>query len=89
MDAISLDIETIETADVGEKLIYADIYASFKLRNGDNLCQLIFTRIKIVHNLSIPCAELETMLLNANISHLVHTKCWKLTDSQVALHWIN
>ena len=64
--------------------------------NGDNSCQLIFARTKIVHNLSITRAELEAALLNASIGHLVQlslknmrNKCWKLTGSQVALHWIN
>ena len=38
-DAISLDIEIIETADGGEKFICAAIYVRFRLRNGDNSCQ--------------------------------------------------
>ena len=44
----------------------------------------------------MPWAELMGASLNASTGHSVklafrayHTKCWKLTDSQVALHWIN
>ena len=51
-DTISLDIDTIDTADTGEKLICAAVYARFKLRNETILCQLIFSRTKIVHDLN-------------------------------------
>ena len=44
----------------------------------------------------MPRAELMAALLNASSGHRVklafgahHTKCWKLTDSQVVLRWIN
>ena len=95
-DAVSLDMETIETADAGEKLVCAAIYVRFKRKNGTFSCQLIFARTKIVHDLSTPRAELEAALLNASSGHIVRlslkdriTKSWKLSDSQVTLHWIN
>ena len=95
-DAESLDMETIETADAGEKLICACVYVRFKCKSGAFSCQLIFARTKIVHDLSTPRAELEAALLNASSGHIVRlslkgriTKTWKLSDSQVALHWIN
>ena len=63
---------------------------------GTFSCQLIFARTKIVHDLSTPRAELEAALLNASSGHIVRlslkdriTKSWKLSDSQVTLHWIN
>ena len=96
LDAVSLDIETIDTADAGENLICAAVYARFKRRDGTYSCQLIFARTKIVHNLSIPRAELEAALLNASTGYIVrlsikdkHKRGLKLTDSQVCLHWIN
>ena len=95
-DAVSLDMETIETADAGERLICAAVYARFKRKDGSWSCQLIFARTKIVHDLSIPRAELEAALLNSSTGHVVKSslgdmvkRSWKLSDSQVALHWIN
>ena len=96
VDAVSLEMETIETADAGERLICAAVYARFKRKNGSLSCQLIFARTKIIHDLSIPRAELEAALLNATTGHVVKLslgsllkRSWKLSDSQVALHWIN
>ena len=49
-----------------------------------------------MHDITIPHAELEAALLNASTGHIVrkslkdqHKKGWKVTDSQVTLHWIN
>ena len=46
-------------------------------------------------DISVPQAELMAATLNAVMGHVVkvsfgdmHQKSWKLTDSQVALHWI-
>ena len=94
--AINLEIETIDTADASEKLICAAIYARFKRRNGKYSCQLILARTKIVHNITIPRAELVAAVLNASTGHIIrmslkklHKRSWKLKDSQVVLHWIN
>ena len=91
-----MEIETIDAADAGENLICAAIYARFKLRSGGFSCQLIFARTKIVHDLTIPRAELVAAVLNASTGHVVRLslkdlvkRSWKLTESQVALHWIN
>ena len=95
-DACSLDVETIDAGDAGEQLVCAAIYARFKLRGGGFSCQLIFARTKIIHDLTIPRAELVAAVLNASTGHVVRLSLkdllkrhWKLTDSQVALHWIN
>lgn len=95
-DAVSLNCETIETADAGESIICAAIYVRFKRRNGENSCQLIFSRSKVIHDHTIPRAELAAALLNATTGHTVKlslgdmiTKSWKISDSQVALHWLN
>ena len=96
LDAISLYIETIDVADAGENLICAAIYARFKRRDSSFLCQLIFARTKIIHELTTPRAELEAAVLNASTGHVVklslnerHKRCWKITDSQVTLYWLN
>ena len=95
-DAVSLDVETIDLADAGENLICAAIYARFERRDGTFSCQLIFARTKIIHELTTPRAELEAALLNASTGHVVklslkerHKRCWKITDSQVTLYWLN
>ena len=95
-DAVSLDAETIETADAGEHLICVAIYVRYRLKGGGHSCQLIFARTKIIHDITIPRAELAAALMNASSGHIVLVslkgmikKRWKLTDSQVALHWLN
>ena len=95
-DAVHLDVETLDTADAGENLICAAVYARYKRKNGEYSCQLIFSRTKIVHDTTIPRAELAAAVLNASTGHIVrtslqkfHKRRWKLTDSQVVLHWIN
>ena len=70
-DAVSLDMETIETADAGERLICAAVYAMFNRKNSLWSCQLIFALTKIVHDLSIPRAELEAAFLNSSTGHVV------------------
>ena len=53
-------------------------------------------RSKVLPNdISVPRTELMAATLNAVTGHVVkvslgdmHRKCWKLMDSQVALHWI-
>ena len=95
-DAANLDIETIEAADAGDELVCAAIYARFLRKGGDYSCQLILARTKVVHDLTTPRAELEAALLNASTGHIVRLslneklkRSWKISDSQVALHWIH
>ena len=38
-DAVNLEIETIDTADAGENLVCAAVYARFKRRDGPYSCQ--------------------------------------------------
>ena len=95
-DALNLDIETIDVADASNVLMCAAIYARFQLKSGEYSCQLVFARSKLVpDDTSIPRAELSAAVLNAAMGHVVkisfgefHKGHIKLTDSQVALHWI-
>ena len=94
-DALNLNIETIDTADASENLICAAVHARFKRLDGTHSCQLIFSRTKIIHDVTVPRAELMAAVLNASTGHVIskslknlHKKHWKITDSQVALHWI-
>ena len=48
VDAVSLEVATLDTADASEDLICVAIYARFKLRNVKHSCQLVFARSKIV-----------------------------------------
>ena len=95
-DAVNLDAETLDAADAGETLICSAIYIRYMRRCGKYSCQLIFALTKVIHDLTIPRAELAAALLNASTGHVVrlslkdmHKKSWKLTDSQVTLHWLN
>ena len=95
-DAVNLEIETIDTADAGEHLVCSAIYARFLRRDGSYSCQLIFARSKVVHDITIPRAELVAAVLNASTGHVVrtslkeyHKHSWHISDSQVVLHWLN
>ena len=95
-DAVSLDIDTIDTGDASQFLACAAIYVRFKRKCGNYSCQLLFSRTKLVPDgYSQPKAEIFACGLNASSGHVValslgdlHRECVKLTDSQVALHWI-
>ena len=95
-DAVSIELETIDTADASQQMVCVAIYARFRLKSGGYSCQLVFARTKIVApNTSQPRAELLAAVMNASSGHVVkmsfgdrHQRCWKMTDSQVVLHWI-
>ena len=97
VDAVNLEIETIDTADASNSLACAAIYARIKRRNGEYSCQLVFSRSKIVpKDMAMPRPELVAAVLNASTGHVVKLsfgkyfkKCLKLTDSQIVLHWIS
>ena len=96
-DAISLEIETIDTGDATQTLVFSAIYARFKRNNGKFSCQLVLSRSKLVpEGTTLPRSHLLAACLNATTGHVVklsfgssHKSCIKLTDSQVVLHWIN
>ena len=96
-DAISLDINTIDTGDGSHHLACAAIYARFKRKSGNYSCQLIFSRSKLIpQGMSQPRAELFAATLNAHTGEIVkrslqtyHKSSVKLTDSQIVLHWLH
>ena len=96
-DAVDLNCETIDTADASQAMICVAIYIRFKLKSGGHSYQLLFARTKSVpKDMTQPRAELLAASVNASTGHVVrtalgdrHTKCIKLTDSQVALFWID
>ena len=95
-DAVSLNVDTINSADAGENLICASVHVRYQLRSGGFACQLIFARSKVVHEMTTPRGEVEAAVLNASTGHVVknslrkwYQKCTNVSDSQVALHWIH
>ena len=96
-DAVSTDVQLLCVADASDILICVGIYARFQRRSGAYSCQLLFGRTKVVpKDTSIPRSELLAAVMNASSTHAVIIslgdlvkKIWMLTDSQVALHWIN
>ena len=95
-DAVSLEVDTIDAGDATQILACAAIYARFKRKSGDYSCQLIFARTKLIpEGMTQPRAELFAAVMNSTAGHVValslgdiHKERIKLTDSQVALHWI-
>ena len=96
IDAKNLNVVTIDTGDSSPNLICAAIYIRFEKKDGTFSCQLIFARSKVLpEGTTIPRGELMAAVMNAATGHTVkkafgemHQKCFKLTDSTVALHWI-
>ena len=96
-DAISLEIETIDTSDASQSIACIAIYARFRRKSGNYSCQLIFGRSKIIPDgMTVPRAELLAANLNAHTGEVIkrsfgkfHKSSVKLTDSQVTMHWIN
>ena len=97
VNAESLKINTIDTADASKDLACSAIYARFKLKNGKYSCQLVFARTKLLaEGTTQPRGELIAAVLNAHTGEVVrrafgdyHEKAVKLTDSQIVLHWMN
>ena len=96
-DAVNLEIDTIDTGDATQTLIFSAIYARFKRKCGKYSCQLVFSRFKLVPvDTTLPRSGLLAACMHAATGHVVklsfgsyHKKCTKLTDSQVVLRWIN
>ena len=97
IDAVSLDVETIETGDASKSISCAAIYARFLRKNGEYSCQLVFARSKLIPDgTTQPRGELLAALLNTHTGEVVkrafghfHKKSIKLSDSQIVLFWIN
>ena len=97
LNAKNLDIITIDAGDASPSLICTAIYARFECKDGTFSCQLVFARSKVVpEGTSVPRAELMAAAINAATGFTVrkafgsyHKRYIKLSDSMVALHWIN
>ncbi len=95
-DAVSLDIDTIDTGDASKLIACIAIYARFKRRNGEYSCQLVFSRSKLIPDgTTQPRAELIAAMLNSHTGEVVkrsfgkyHNSSIKLGDNQIVLHWI-
>ena len=96
-DAVDLNMETLDFADASQSMICVAIYVRFRRKVGGYSCQLLFSRSKTVpKDMTLPRAELFAASLNASTGHVVktalgdrHLRAWKLTDSQVTMHWIH
>ena len=96
-DAVDMNKETIDFSDASQKMMCVAIYVRFLRKCGEYSSQLLFSRTKIVpEDMTLPRAELFAASLNASTGHVIktalgdrHTKAWKLTDSEVVMHWIN
>ena len=95
-DAKNLDLVTIDTGDASNILICVAIYARFEKKDGSFSCQLVLARTKVLpEGTTTPRGEMMAAVMNAATGYTVkkafgdrHKKCFKLTDSTVALTWI-
>ena len=96
-DAESLEIDTIDAGDASKDIACVAIYARFKRKSSGYSCQLVFSRSRLVPSgMTQPRAELFAATLNAHTGEVVkrsfkslHQSALKLSDSQIALFWIN
>ena len=73
------------------------VYLRIERNNGEFSCQLVFARSKLLpENITMPRGELYAAWLNSTTDYVVRRSFGdlcvdylKLSDSQVALHWIN
>ena len=69
-NAMNLDINTVDAADLRNKMACIAIYARFLRGNGTYSCQLVFSRSKVVPDgVSQPRAELLAAALNPQNTH--------------------
>jgi hypothetical protein len=95
VDAVSLEMNTVDFGDASKDLACSAIYVRFLRKNGEYSCQLIFSRSKVMPEQSQPRCELAAAVLCAHTGEVVrralkkyHTSAVKITDSQIVLHWI-
>lgn len=96
-DAVSTDINTVDFGDASQSMVCVDIYARFLRQNGQFSSQLILSRTRAVpKETSQPRSELYAALINTHTGEVVkqslgkfYHSAVKLTDSQIALYWIN
>ena len=98
-DVASLDIQTLDFGDASKFMTCSCTYARLLRKTGDYSCQLVFARTRTVVKevSSLPRAELMAALNNTHSGGEVvkssfgklHKSSIKLTDSQIALHWID
>ena len=95
-DSVSLDLNTRYFDDASRSVVCVTIYARFKRRSGNYSCQLVLARSRLVpDDMSVPKAELYAAMLNTHSGEVVRKACYnvhkehlKISDSQIALHWI-
>ena len=97
IDAVSLDVQTLDFGDASKRMICVCIYVRFKRRDGTYSCQLVLGRSKVVpKGMTLPRAELFASLTSTYTGEIVrrsfknlniHQK-FKFTDNQISLFWI-
>ena len=97
IDAVSLDVQTLDFGDASKRMICVCIYVRFKRRDGSYSCQLVLGRSKVVpKGMTLPRAELFAALTSTYSGEIIrrsfkslniHQK-FKFTDNQIVLFWI-
>ena len=96
-DAIDIKLETLDFGDANREIAYITIYARFRRKDDSYSCQLVFARSRLfLTEMTQPRAELQAALINTHTEKVLrralgqhHMNAFKLTDSQIVLHWIS
>ena len=97
VDAVSLEVGTIEAGDASKAMMIVGIWTRIARKNGDFSSQLILGKSKLVpKGMTVARAELTAAKMNSHAGHLVHRALGdrhgeriRVTDSEIALHWLN
>ena len=96
MDAADNDVELIVSSDASQHIAVCCVHARVKKTDGSYSCRLVTAKSKLVRELTVPKGELRAAVLACHVAHTVknnlgdlHKKTMYVTDSSIALFWIN
>ena len=78
VDAVDLNIETLDFGDASKSMVSVAIYARFRRKCGLHSCQLVFARSRLVPNgMSQPRAELYAAVVNTHAGEIVRRSFYR------------
>ena len=97
IDAVGLEMETIEAGDASQSMIVIAVYVRMLRSNGQYSCQLTLAKSRLVpRGMTVPRAELLAARMNVHAGHIVHrslgslnTRRYRITDSEITLQWLS
>ena len=97
VDAVDLNIETLEFGDASQSVVCVAIYVRFLRTCGSYSCQLLLAKSRLVpEGTTQPRGELFAAVVNTHAGQIIrnalgkfHQKSTKFTDSQIVLFWLS